>query len=167
MALLSASLSLTSLFLYWWGINTTGFLTESFTWSLWSGPSRLYGSSANSASTLTTYSPVVGILVIASIVLILLGMLPRASKLMIGSIVLSLAAPVLYAIIVSQAVSNACSGVSNCISGPFGTQTVSGGPFSLTVNWGFQPGFYLEVVAAVLSIVALAFQRTFLSTKTP
>ena len=102
---------------------------------------------------------------IASIVLILLGILPRASKLMIGSVVLSIVAPIVYAIIVNEAVSNACSGMPNCISGPFGTQTVSGGPFTLTVSWGFQPGFYLEVVAAVLSIIAIAFQRTFLSTK--
>lgn len=86
---------------------------------------------------------------------------------MIGSVVLSIVAPIVYAIIVNEAVSNACSGMPNCISGPFGTQTVSGGPFTLTVSWGFQPGFYLEVVAAVLSIIAIAFQRTFLSTKAP
>lgn len=86
---------------------------------------------------------------------------------MIGSIVLSIVAPILYAIIVSEAVSNACGGMPNCISGPFGTQTVAEGPFTLTVSWGFQPGFYVEIVAAVLSIIAVAFQRTFLSTKAP
>ena len=84
---------------------------------------------------------------------------------MVGSSVLAIVAPILYAIIVNTAVSNACNGAANCISGPFGSQTVSTGPFALTVNWGFQAGFYLEIVGAVLSVLAIAFQHTFLSTK--
>ncbi len=163
---LAAALSLVSVFLYWWGLTTTGFVSDSFQWSLWSGPSRLYVSSANSAQSLTAYSPLIGVLVIGSMVLLLIGTIPRASRMLIVSSVLAVLAPILYAFLVNYAVSSACSGVSNCISGPFGTQTLAAGPFTTTVTWGFQPGFYLEIVGAVLSIVAVAFQRTFLPTKT-
>ncbi len=170
-ALLSAAMSLVSIFVYWWGYGTTGTLlfasSPLFLWSLWGGPSQLYTGSANSAQTLTSYSPVVGVLVIASVVLLLLGTLPRASRLMLGGSVLAIVAPVLYTIIVNTAISNACSGVANCISGPFGSRTIPAGPLTYTVSWGFQAGFYLEIVGAVLSILAIAFQHSFLSTKKP
>ena len=126
-ALVSAVLFLVSLFLGWWGFNTSGILTETESWSLWSGPSGIYNGSSSSASTLTTYSPLIGGLVIASIVLLILGMLPRASLLMIGSSAVAILAPILYAIIVNETVSNGCSGASNCLSGPFGSRTVGAG----------------------------------------
>jgi hypothetical protein len=166
-ALLAAALFLVSVFLYWWGTDISGSLgSGSSRWSLWSGPSTIYLGPENSAQILTTYSTIVGILVIASTVLLLLGIIPKASRLLIGSAILSIIALILYPIIVNAAVSSACSGISNCISGPFGTQTFTVGPFTRTVTWGFQPGFYLEIVGTVLSIIAIAFQRTFLTTKT-
>ncbi len=166
--MLVAALFVVSVFLYWWGVDTSGpFASESSRWSLWSGPSTIYVGPANSAQTLTTYSPVVGILIIASIVLVLLGMIPRASSLLIASTILAILALILYPIIVNTAVSQACSGISRCISGPFGTQTFTVGPSTTTVSWGFQPGFYLEIVGAVLSVIAIAFQRTFLTVKRP
>src|SRR6201988_4292045 len=134
-ALLSAALSLASLFLYWWGLTTTGFISDSFQWSLWSGPSRINVSSANSAQTLTTYSPVIGVLVIGSVILLLIGTIPRASRLLVVSGILAVLTPILYAFLVNYAVSTACSGASNCISGPFGTQTLTAGPFTTTVTW--------------------------------
>jgi hypothetical protein len=161
-ALISAALFLVSVFLGWWGYNTSGFVTDTASWSLWSGPSGIYNGSSSSAATLTTYSPLVGALVIASLVLLLLGMLPRSSLLMIGSSAVAILAPILYAIIVNETVSNGCTGVSNCLSGPFGARTVGAGSFTFTVNWGFQAGFYVEVVAATLSTLAIAFQRTYL-----
>lgn len=164
-ALLGAALFMISLFLYWWGLDTTGALTESFRWSLWSGPSRVYIGSGQSAQALTTYSPVIGVLVIASAGLVLLGMIPKLSRLLIGSSVLAIIAPIVYAIVVNQAVATDCGGMANCISGPFGTETFNAGIFSLTVNWGFQPGFYVEIVGAIISIIAIAFQRTFVMTK--
>lgn len=162
-ALISTALLLTSVFLEWWGISTSGILPEAFSWSLWSGPSRVYISSGSSMQTLTTYSPIVGALVTASVVLILLGILPRLSKLMIGGTTLAIAAPIAYAILVTEAVSNACQGAATCISGPFGTQTIGSGTFSLTVNWGFQLGFYVEIVGAIISIFAIAFHHTYLT----
>lgn len=165
-ALLAGALFLVSVFLYWWGLNATGLVAESSQWSLWSGPSRIYIGSANSAQMLTTYSPYIGVLVIASAVLVLAGTIPKSSRLIIGGFILAVVAPVVYAIIVNDAVSAACSGISNCISGPFGTQTSTAGPFTITVNWGFQPGFYIEIVGAVLSAIAIAFHRTYITTKT-
>lgn len=160
---IAAALFLTSVFLEWWGISTSGLITEAFSWSLWGGPSRVYINSGSQVQPLVSYSPIVGALVTISAILILLGILPRLSKLMIGSAILAIAAPVLYVILVNETVSNACQGATSCISGSFGTQTFGAGTFSLTVNWGFQIGFYVEIVGAVISILAIAFQRTYLT----
>jgi hypothetical protein len=167
-ALLAATLFLVSVFLYWWGIDVSSpFVSESSRWSLWSGPSTIYVGPKNSAQTLTTYSPIIGILVIASAVLLLLGVIPKASRLLIGSAVLAVVALILYPIIVNAAVSNACSGIPICISGPFGTHSSTEGTLTTTLTWGFQSGFYLEFVGVILSVIAIAFQRTYLPSKTP
>jgi hypothetical protein len=164
-AIIAGAFFLASLFLPWWGLDVTGVVGQTSSWSLWSGPSRIYPGSADSAQTLTTYSPYIGALVIAAAVLLLVGIVPKGSRLIIGGSILAVVAPIAYALIVNNAVSTACSGMSDCISGPFGAQTNTAGPFTITVNWGFQPGFYLEVVGAVLSIIAIAFHRTYLTRK--
>jgi len=165
-ALLAGAFFLVSIFLYWWGVDTTGplGLSQSPRWSLWSGPSTLLAGSGQSAQTLNAYSPYIGAVVIASTVLVLLGTIPKASRLLIGSGILAILAPILYAVLVNYTVSNSCGNMSNCITGPFGTQTF-GGPLGFTENWGFQPGFYIEIVGAILSIIAIGFHRTYLKTK--
>lgn len=165
-AIIAAAFFLISVFLYWWGIDATGVFAESFRWSLWGGPSTISINGAESAQTLVTYGPIIGVLVIASAALILIGTIPILSRLLIGSSLLSVIAPIAYAIVVNSAVSNVCGQRSNCISGPFGSETFGTGGFSLTLNWGFQIGFYLEVVGAVLSIIAIAYQRTYIHPKT-
>jgi hypothetical protein len=166
-ALLAGALSLVSIFLSWWGLDFTltafGGFTQSFRWTLWSGPSTISINQATSAQTITTYSPIVGVLVIGSAVLAFLGTIPKASRLLIPSALLSIVAPIIYAVIISQAVSNACNGMGNCINGTFGTMTGTG--YSLT--WGYQIGFYLAIVTALIGFVAVAFHRTFLTTKSP
>jgi hypothetical protein len=166
-ALLAGALFLVSIFLYWWGIDTTGSLgvSQSSRWSLWSGPSTLFAGSGQSAQTLTTYSPYIGAALIASTVLVLLGTIPKASRLLAGSAVLAILVPILYAVLVNYSVSNSCGGMSNCITGPFGTQTITAGPLNFTENWGFQPGFYIEIVGAILSIISVGFHRTYLTKK--
>lgn len=165
-ALLAGALFLVSVFLYWWGVDTTGPLgfSQSPRWSLWSGSSTIFTGSGQSVQTLTTYSPYIGVLVIVSTVLVLLGTIPRVSRLLIGGGILAILAPILYAFLVNYAVANSCGSMSNCITGPFGTQTFAG-PLGFTENWGFQPGFYIEVVGAILSIIAIGFHRTYLTTK--
>ena len=166
-AFLAAALFLVSLFLEWWGIDVSGTFAESFRWSLWSGPNTITINGDVSAQTLTTYGPVVGAVVIIAAILVLVGTVPSLSRLLIGSTVLAIVAPIVYVIVVNAAVSNACSGTANCISGPFGTETFRVGIFNLTVNWGFQPGFYFEIVGAILSVIAIAFQRRFITPKGP
>ena len=167
-ALLAAALFVTSLFIYWWGVDASSSfgVSESQRWSLWSGPSgnSLTGSSQPS-QTLATYSPVLGALVVVSAVLLLVGAIPKANRLLYGSLLPSTLAPVLYAILVAYSVSSSCNGSSFCITGPFGTETRTVGPISITLNWGFQAGFYISVVGVVLALIAVAFHRTFLSVK--
>ena len=166
-ALLAGALSLVSIFLSWWGldfnITVFGGLSESFRWSLWSGPSSTSIAQATSTQTITTYSPIVGVLVIGAAVFAFLGTIPKASRLLIPSAILSIAAPIVYVVIINQAVTSACSGMGNCISGTFGSMTGTG--YSLT--WGFQIGFYLAIVTAIMGFIAVAFHRTFLTTKSP
>jgi len=169
-ALLAGALFLVSIFLYWWSLDTTGSIagssvSDSLRWSLWSGPSNTPISSTQSFQTLVTYSPAIGILTIASAILLLLGSIPKAHRLLVGGVVVSVLTPIIYALLVNYTVSNGCGGSSNCISGPFGTETMNVGILSLTRTWGFQLGFYLEIVGAVLAIIAIAFQQTFLKVK--
>ena len=164
-ALLAGVLSLVTVFLAWWEVNFTvtpfGGFTESFSWSLWSGPSASSINQATLAQTINTYSPIVGVLVIGSAVFAFLGTIPKASRLLIPSALLSIAAPIVYVVIINQAVTNACKGTSNCISGTFGSMTGPG--FSLT--WGFQIGFYLSIATAIIGFIAVAFHRAFLTNK--
>lgn len=167
-ALLAGALSLVSIFLSWWGLDFTitafgGGVPYSFQWSLWSGPSSISINQATSAQTITTYSPIVGVLVIGAAVLAFLGTIPKASRLLIPSAILSIAAPIIYVVIINQAVTTACSGMRTCISGTFGSMTGPG--YSLT--WGYQIGFYLSIVTALIGFVAVAFHRTFLTNKSP
>ena len=159
-ALLVAGLFLISGFLDWWGISVSG--SPPFHWNLWNGPNTISLGSAQSAGPLVTYSPIIGAMVIAAAVLALLGTIPRISPLLIGSTVLSVAAPIAYILIVNDAISSACNGVQTCISGPAGSQNFG---FGVTLTWGFQQGFYLEIIGAVLSFIAIAFQRTFVAKK--
>ncbi len=169
-ALLSGALFLVSIFLYWWGLDATGsIVNNSVRWSLWSGPSTTPISSSQSFQTLVTYSPLIGVLAIVSAILTLLGTIPKAHRLLIGGGLISVLTPILYAVLVSYAVSNGCGGSSNCITGPFGTETMTVAPLglSLTRTWGFQTGFYIEIVGAVITIIAIAFHQTFLKIKAP
>ncbi len=165
-ALIAGALFVVSIFLYWWGVDAS-FLSQSSRWSLWSGPSPLFTGSGQSTDTLTTYSPYIGAAVVVSTILVLLGTIPKASRLLAVGSVLAILAPILYAVLVNYSLSNSCGSMSNCITGPFGTQTTIIGPLNFTVTWGFQPGFYLEIVGAILSIIAIAFHRTYLTAKTP
>lgn len=165
-ALLAGVLSIITVFLTWWEVNLTvtafGGLTESYSWSLWSGPSASSINEATLGQTINTYSPIVGILVIGSAVFAFLGTIPKASRLLVPSALLSIAAPIVYVVIINQAVTNACKGMSNCINGTFGSMTGPG----YTLTWGYQIGFYLAIATAIIGFIAVAFHRVFLTNKT-
>jgi hypothetical protein len=67
-----------------------------------------------------------------------------------------------YAGDVCYTISNSCQGTSSCISGPVGSTIVSG----ITVSWGFQVGFYLFLVGAVLTLFAIIFHQVFVQRTT-
>jgi hypothetical protein len=165
-ALLAGAMFLVSLFLYWWGLDaTTGSFTSSDRWSLWSGPTNPTITPGQSFQTLVTYGPVIGALTLASTILVLLGTIPKAQKLLNLGVAVSIITPIIYAVLVNYTVSNGCGSSSNCITGPFGTETTNVGILSFTRTWGFQPGFYIEIGGAILSIIAIAFNRTYMTTK--
>ena len=164
-ALLAAALFLISLFLYWWGLDATGSFTSSDRWSLWSGPVNPTITPGQSFQTLVTYSPIIGALTLASTIRALVGTIPKAHRLLSLGVVVSILTPIIYAVLVNFAVSNGCGSSSNCITGPFGTETTNVGFFSFTRTWGFQPGFYIEIGGAILALIAIGFHRTFLVAK--
>src|SRR6266568_4724304 len=92
-----------------------------------------------------------------NLISLLAGSFTRDIRPLIGSFILSVLTPIGYLGVVSYAVTNSCNGQSNCLTGPFGTETV----FGITLNWGFQIGFYLYVVAGTLTLVGLGFHRIF------
>jgi hypothetical protein len=159
-SILAGALALASLFLPWWGIDASGFGSSvSPRWTLWNGPSMdsIFRGSAQAYPILTSTSPIIGALVVISALLALAGSFTRNTRPLIGSFILSVLTPIAYLGVVSYAVTNSCNGQSNCLSGPVGTETV----FGITLNWGFQIGFYLYLVAGALTLVGLGFHRIF------
>ena len=159
-SLLAGALAFASLFLPWWGLDASGFGSSvSPRWTLWNGPSTdsIFRGSTQPYPTLTSASPLIGAFVVISALLSLAGSFTRNIRPLIGSFILSVLTPIAYLGVVSYAVTNSCNGQSNCLSGPFGTETV----FGITLNWGFQIGFYLYVVAGTLTLVGLGFHRIF------
>jgi small neutral amino acid transporter SnatA (MarC family) len=159
-SLLAGALALASVFLPWWGVDASGFGSfVSPRWTLWNGPSTdsIFRGSTQPYPTLTSASPIIGALVVISALLALAGSFARNIRPLIGSFILNVLTPIAYLGVVSYAVTNSCNGQSNCLSGPFGTETV----FGITLSWGFQIGFYLYVVAGTLTLVGLGFHRIF------
>jgi hypothetical protein len=159
-SLLAGALALASLFLPWWGLDASGFGSSvSSRWTLWNGPSTdsIFRGSTQPYPTLTSASPIIGALVIISALFALAGSFITNIRPLIGSFVLSILTSIAYLGVVSYAVTNSCSGQSNCLSGPFGAETV----FGITRSWGFQIGFYLYVVAGTLTLIGLGFHRIF------
>jgi hypothetical protein len=159
-SILAGALALASVFLPWWGIDASVFGSSvSPRWTLWNGPSTdsIFRGLAQPYPTLTSISPVIGALVVISALLSLAGSFTRSTRPLTGSFILCVLTPIAYLGVVSYAVTNACSGQFNCLSGPFGTETVS----AITLTWGFQIGFYLYLVAGALTLVGLGFHRIF------
>ena len=159
-SLLAGALAVASVFLPWWGIDASGFGSSvSARWTLWNGPSTdsIFRGSTQAYPTLTSASPIIGALAVISFLLALAGSFTWNIRPLIGSFILSVLTPIAYLGVVSYAVTNSCSGQSNCLSGPFGTETF----FGITLNWGFQIGFYLYLFAGALTLVGLGFHRIF------
>jgi hypothetical protein len=162
-SILAGAMCLISVFLPWWGLDGSVFgFSASIRWSLWTQPN--FGGSTTSApqaqafQTLGWASAIVMILVLVSAAVALLGSFVPNNRYLIAGFVLSILAPLVYTGAVSYALAASCQGSSTCISGPVGAESLGGA----TVSWGFQSGFYLFVIGAILILVAVVFHRAFL-----
>jgi hypothetical protein len=159
-SVIAGALAIASVFLPWWGMDASGLgSTSSLRWTLWNGPATesVFKGSGQAYPTLNSASPIIGALVVISAVLVLAGSFKANVKPLVGGFILTVAISIAYLGIVSYAVTSACSGQPYCLSGPSGTETT----FGFTLNWGFQLGFYLYLVAGTLTLVALGFHRIF------
>jgi hypothetical protein len=160
-SLLGGALALASVFLPWWGMDASGLgSTVSARWTLWNAPTSdtIVRGTSQQYSTLATYGPVIGAIVVISALLAFAGSFVRNARPLLASFILNVLTPIAYLGIVSYAVTNACSSQGNCLSGPFGSQTF---PFGITLSWGFQIGFYLYIVAGAVTLIGVGFHRIF------
>lgn len=164
-SVLAGALAMASVFLPWWGMDASGFgTTVSPRWTLWNAPSSdtIFRGSSLQYSPLATYGPVIGAIVIISALLAFGGSFVRNARVLVASFILNVLTPIAYLGIVSYAVTTSCSGQGTCLSGPFGSQTF---PFGITLSWGFQPGFYLYIIAGAFTLIGIGFHRIFHKTR--
>jgi hypothetical protein len=158
LAVIAGVLALISILLPWWGITATGFgSTTSSMWGFFGGPSRNpeINNASGFSSTIVTYSPIVLALVLLTTALAIAGSFTTRFRFLAGGLVTSVAAVVGYAELISYTISNNCQGAA-CITSPTGSESA----FGLTLNWGFQLGFYVFVAATVTVVVGLVFHQT-------
>jgi hypothetical protein len=151
-------LALVSILLPWWGIATTGFgSSTSSTWGFFGGPSHNpdINNATNFSNTITTYSPIILALVLVFTALAIAGSFRTRVRVLAGSLVTSIGALVGYASLIGYATSNNCQG-TGCITQPSGSESI----FGITVNWGFQQGFYFFTAATILVVIGLVFHQT-------
>ena len=107
---------------------------------------------------LTISSISVLVLVLVATALAVVGSITLLRRYLIGGLVLSAFAPVVYTVAINYVTMNYCLSPF-CFSGPVGSESVSGLP-RLGVVWGFQIGFYVFLVAVLVLIAGLIFNST-------
>jgi hypothetical protein len=157
LGVLAAVLILFSIIFPWWGITLAGFGTSvTELWGLWglSGDPIPGVVSSDFAAVLTTFSPVILIIALASVALGVAGSFIHRYFPIAASLVLAIGSLLGYAGLVSYAVSRNCQGAS-CISQPTGSSSF----FMFSINWGFQLGFYIFAAATVALLFGLVLHR--------
>jgi hypothetical protein len=158
-SILAAAIALVGAFLPWWGIDVSGisFNPPHLRWTIWNPPrfnTRVAGAATVSWNfTLSSVSVLVIVLVAAA--LIVVGSLTLLRRYLVGGLILSALAPVVYAVAINYVTMNYCLSPF-CVSGPIGSEWVSGVP-GLSVAWGFQSGFYIFLAAVLVLIAGLIF----------
>lgn len=163
---LSAGVALAGLFLPWWGVTQTGSAIGRLhlQWSIWNPPQfnlRVAGASSlywNFA--LSSVSVLVLGLIAASLVVV--GSVTLLRRYLIAGLVLSSLSLIVYTVAVDYVTTNYCV-TPLCIQGPIGALSVPGA----TVNWGFQSGFYIFLLAVLLLAAGLLLNRMIVHTATP
>ncbi len=158
LGVIASILALVSILFPWWGITATGFgSSTSSMWGFFGGPSHNpdINNASSFSNTITTYSPVILALVLLTTALAIAGSFTTRFRVLAGSLVTSVAALVGYAELIGYTASNNCQG-TGCITQPTGSETI----FGVTLNWGFQLGFYLFTTATLLVLIGLVFHQT-------
>jgi len=158
LAVIAGILALVSILFPWWGITATGFgSSASSMWGLFGGPSHNpdINNASSFSNTITTYTPIVFVLVLLSTALAVAGSFTPRLRVLLGGLVTSIAALVGYAALIGYTASNNCQG-NGCISSSTGSESI----FGVTLTWGFQLGFYLFTGATILVLIGLVFHTT-------
>src|SRR2546425_2151156 len=157
-SILAAAISLIGAFLPWWGFDVSGIsINQVHRWTIWNPPrfnTQVPGGAMVSWN-FTISSVSVLVLVLVATALVVVGSLTLLRRYLLGGLVLSALAPVVYAVAINYVTMNYCITLF-CVSGPVGSESVSGAS-GLSVAWGFQIGFYVFLAAVLVLIAGLLF----------
>jgi hypothetical protein len=157
-SILAAAIALVGAFLPWWGFELSGIGSgQPRLWTIWNPPrfnTQVPGAAAVSWN-FTISSISVLVLVLVATALAVVGSITLLRQYLIGGLVLSTFAPVVYIVAINYVTMNYCLSPF-CFSGPVGSELVSGLP-RLGVVWGFQIGFYVFLVAVLVLVAGLIF----------
>lgn len=150
-SIVAAAIALVGAFLPWWGFDLSG-SGQPRVWTIWNPPrfnTQVPGAAAVSWN-FTVSSISVLVLVLVATALAVVGSITLLRRYLIGGLVLSALAPVVYTVAINYVTMNYCFS-RFCFSGPVG------GLPGLGVVWGFQIGFYVFLVAVLVLTAGLIF----------
>jgi len=157
-SILAAAMALVGAFLPWWGFDLSGINSaQAHRWTIWNPPrfnTQVPGAAAVSWNFAISSISVL-VLVLVATALVVVGSITLLRRYLLGGLVLSALAPVVYAVAINYVTMNYCLSPF-CVSGPVGSESVSGIP-GLGVVWGFQSGFYTFLVAVLILVAGLLF----------
>src|SRR6266516_2932639 len=152
-SILAAAISLIGAFLPWWGFDVSGIsINQAHRWTIWNPPrfNTQVSGGATVSWNFTISSVSVLVLVLVATALVVVGSLTLLRRYLLGGLVLSALAPVVYAVAMNYCLS------PFCVSGPVGVESVSR-VAGLSVASGFQSGFYIFLTAVLVLIAGLIF----------
>ena len=162
-SILAGTLALISVFLPWWGITGQAFgFSASVSWSLWGRPYLGYTSAspavAQANQTMGLFDVLVLGLVFITVAIAFLGSFDANKAYLVAGFATAITTIFVYAGAVSYTIASFCQGQASCISGPVGSTVFPSGDIA---SWGFQSGFYLFLVGAILTLFAVIFHHYF------
>ncbi|HVH15646.1 MAG TPA: hypothetical protein VNA15_08020 [Candidatus Angelobacter sp.] len=157
LGVIAGVLALVSIILPWWGITATGFSSAtSSMWGFFGAPSHNPDVNTSSFSdTITTYSPIILALVLLTTALAIAGSFTTRVRVLAGGLAASATALVGYSELIGYSLSSSCQG-AGCITSLTGSESIG----VITLNWGFQLGFYFFLATTILLVIGLAFHQT-------
>ena len=165
-SIIAVGFAIAGLYLPWWGVTQTGAAIGRvhLLWTIWNPPhfslrvagaSTLYWNFALSSVSVLALG-----LIAASLVVV--GSITLLRRYLIAGLVLSALSLIVYTVAVDDITTNYCV-TALCIQGPVGALSVPGA----TVNWGFQSGFYIFLLAVLLLAAGVLLNRMMIHTTTP